>query len=218
MVSNCFVSNFFNHHQQPLSDAFFSKLGDGYLFIETEEMSYERKNMKWGIAAYPPYVITCQMFHDNKKMYTDLIDQADVVIYGSAPNGLFRQRLKSNRVTFRYSERPLKKGLQLWKYPFRFLKWHLNYSEKQKHYLLCASAYAAKDFSKFLMFRGKCYKWGYFPKTYRYDNLDRLIQSKTKNTIIWVARFLELKHPEIAVEIGKRLRQNGYSFENGSAE
>ena len=207
-----FLSNFFNHHQQPASDAFFSHLGEGYLFIETEEMREERRNMNWGVSEYPSYVIPCNTFHENKAFYTKIIDEADVVIYGSAPVWLIKRRLKKNRLTFRYSERPLKKGLEIWKYPYRFFRWRMLGFGHRQHYLLCASAYAAKDYARFLLFKDRCYRWGYFPKTYRYEDIGRLISEKNRNSIIWVARFLDLKHPEAVIEAAKLLKRDGYDF------
>lgn len=208
-----FLSNFFNHHQKPISDAFFSQLGTGYLFIETSSMSQERKNMGWEINTCPPYVITCEVFARNKDYYQNLIEQADMVIIGAAPNFLIRPRLKKNKLTFRYSERPLKKGFELWKYPYRFFRWRMDGFSNSCVHLLCANAYAAQDFARFSLFQNRSYKWGYFPKTYTYPDLENLIFSKTVNSIIWVARFLELKHPETAVELAKRLKRDGYSFE-----
>ena len=38
-----FVSNFFNHHQKPFSDAMFGRIGRNYTFIETGTMTQERK-------------------------------------------------------------------------------------------------------------------------------------------------------------------------------
>ena len=43
-----FVSNYFNHHQKPFSDACYRALGEGYRFIQTEPMEEERVAMGWG--------------------------------------------------------------------------------------------------------------------------------------------------------------------------
>ena len=42
-----FVSNYINHHQKPLSDELYKKLGDDYTFIQTEPMEEERIKMGW---------------------------------------------------------------------------------------------------------------------------------------------------------------------------
>ena len=207
-----FVSNFFNHHQKPFSDAMYARLGGNYLFIETGVMTQERKNMGWGLSELPSYVVPRDMLQANLQRYAQLIEEADAVIIGSAPNALVQKRIKANKLVFRYSERPLKKGLELWKYPYRLLKWHRMNPRGKRIYMLCASAYTASDYAKFGLFRNRCFKWGYFPKTEHYSDISALIDHKQENTLVWVARYIDWKHPEIAVEIGRRLKTDGYRF------
>ena len=208
-----FISNFFNHHQKPLSDAFFGELKSGYVFIETEPMSEERKNMGWGMNNYPEYVVNSETFYKNKNHYIKVVNDADAVIIGSAPEVLIKERKKNKKLIFRYSERPLKKGLEILKYPLRFVRWHLNNHPQKNIYMLCASAYTAKDYAKFGLFKNKCYKYGYFPETREYSDLDLMIDSKEKQSILWVARLIDWKHPEAAIEVAKRLKADGYSFD-----
>ena len=59
------------------------------------------------------------------------------------------------------------------------------------------------------------YKWGYFLETNKYD-IDQLIEEKDKNEkirIIWVARFINWKHPEIVIKLANNLKKQGYNFE-----
>lgn len=207
-----FLSNYFNHHQKPFSDAMFSLLGEGYTFIETAAMDEERKNMGWGMARLPTYVISSKEYSRNPEKWQKEIETADVVIFGSIPHRLLKRRIMQNKLTFCYSERPLKRGLELHRYPDRFIRWHRWYPQRKNIHLLCASAYAARDYAKFLLFRGKSYKWGYFPEARRYEDVSGLIQSKKSTSLIWVARFIDCKHPEIAVEVARRLKLDGYTF------
>ena len=62
-----------------------------------------------------------------------------------------------------------------------------------------------------MSFCGKCYKWGYFPETKRYD-VDNLISDKEKNKLLWCGRLIDWKHPELAVQTAVRLRDAGYDF------
>lgn len=206
------VSNFYNHHQKPLSDAFFSKLGSSYTFIETCPISEKRLQMGWGREEKPFYVKNNYTSEASKKECQQLIDEADVVIWGDAPKRLFSYRLKKKKVTFKYNERIYKQGYNYWKMPWRILLHYFSYSRHKNLYLLCASAYASADYAKTGCFIGKSYKWGYFPALKQYDNIENLIQNKQKNSIVWVARFIDWKHPEIPVEIAKRLKADGYSF------
>lgn len=208
-----FVSNFFNHHQKYLSDAFYELTGGNYYFIETMPISKERLSMGWGGNGNPGYVKQNYTSVSAEKECQKIINDADVVIFGSAPNELMAQRIKEKKLVFRYSERPLKKKLPLYKYPKWLYVLHRLNPFRAKMYLLCASAYTAADYAKFALFGNKCYKWGYFPETKRYEDIEGIISSKKKNSILWVGRFLTLKHPDAAIRTAKKLKENGYRFE-----
>ena len=207
-----FLSNFFNHHQKPLSDQFYEKTDHQYYFVETLKMDEERIKLGWGGISKPDYVLYYYQDEETKQKCEKVIDEADAVIIGSAPEFLVTKRLENGKLVFRYSERPLKKGLELAKYPIRFIRWHRKNKKKYNVYMLCASAYTASDYSKFGLFKNKCFKWGYFPEVKHYDDVERLIDSKKDNSILWCARFLDWKHPEMPVMLAKRLKEEGYDF------
>ena len=207
-----FVSNYYNHHQKPLADAMYSIVGDGYHFIETEPISEERLNMGWGGDQRPSYILQSYTDEASMNKCQQIIDEADVVIYGSAPYSMMKTRLKNGRLTFAYCERPYKKGVPYLKLPVHILRSLKNYTRYKNFYLLCASAYSAGDFSKMWAFVGKTYKWGYFPAVKQYAYIDKLIEEKNMSSILWTARFIDWKHPEIPVEIAKRLKADGYDF------
>lgn len=113
-----FISNYFNHHQKPLSDALCTLTKNNYLFIETVEMEEERLKIGWGMDIYPNYVVPYPTLQDNIDYYLFLINNADVVITGSAPNSYVVHRLKSNKLVFRYSERIYKNVISYGRYHF----------------------------------------------------------------------------------------------------
>ena len=219
-----FVSNYFNHHQRPFSEAMYGLLGDGYTFVETESISQERLAMGWGEQDIPCYVIPANVFATQGGKVQQLIDHADVVIFGSAPRELLVSRIQKDKMIFRYSERPLKVK-EPWKYPVRLFTWRRAMPQKKHTYMLCASAYTAGDFAQFGLFCNKCYKWGYFPATKQYD-IDALFAQKSKNgrpSILWAGRLIGLKHPDASILLADRLRANGYRFDlniigNGAME
>ena len=141
-----------------------------------------------------------------------LLRDADVVIAGSAPEQLVRQCVKRGQLVLRYYERPLKNGAEPLKYLPRLIRWHWRNPSRKPIYLLCASAYAAEDFAKFGLFKGKGYRWGYFPEMITYDNPDTVIENKKTNSLLWAGRFLEWKHPDDALEVARRLKDAGYQF------
>lgn len=207
-----FLSDFFNHHQKPFSDAVFERIGNGYIFIETEKMTDDRIKMGWSQKCHPDYVVSSDTFHNNTDKYLPLIENADVVIIGSAPNNLIRERIRNNRLVLRYSERPLKKTNEKWKNPIRFFKWRKLNPGRKNIRMLCASAYTSADYAKFGLFRNKCYKWGYFPECKYYDFIEKIIEAKNTKQILWCGRFLDWKHPDDVLHIARMLRDDGYSF------
>ena len=208
-----FVSNFFNHHQKYLSDAFYKLTKGNYYFIETMPISKERLSLGWGGNGTPDYVKQNYTSVSAERECQKIINDAGVVIFGSAPNELLAQRIKEKKLVFRYSERLLKKKLPLYKYPKWLYVLHRLNPFRAKMYLLCASAYTAADYAKFALFGNKCYKWGYFPEAKKYEDTEGIINSKKKNSILWAGRFLDWKHPDAAIRAAKKLKENGYRFE-----
>ncbi len=209
MLSVVFISNYYNHHQSSFSEKMYEILNGEYRFIATEPMDKERINMGWG-GENASYVI---QYSDNPTKYQKIIDEADVVIYGSAPYRLVNNRLKMNKLTFVYSERIYKCECPLWQIPLRVVNYFWKWGRFKNLYLLCASAYTAADYKKTGTFIGKTYKWGYFPEVKAYDDINNLIESKTSKSILWVARFIDWKHPEIPILVAKKLKDEGYRFQ-----
>ncbi len=202
-----FLSSYYNHHQQFLSDAFYQK-DPTYRFIETSEMTEARRALGYGTGQLPAYV---QPYRAGKDVDREEIEKADVVLIGSAPEALLTERKEQKKLIFRYEERPLKKGRQLWKYPYRYFKWHRENPADQPVYMLCASAYTAADYARFHLFRNKTYKWGYFPQCIRYDK-QTLFSQKDRTKILWCGRFLDWKHPDDALGVARRLKDAGIPF------
>ncbi len=204
-------SSYFNHHQMPLSDAL-NRVTDGnFRYIATRTISEERKAIGYGREKQPEYV----MDYTDELVKSDCMEQvnsADVIVAGTCPQSLIKGQFKLRKLIFRYSERPLKNGLEPLKYIPRYIKWHRNNPSKANIYMLCASAYTASDYAKFGLFKNRSYKWGYFPQTVYYDDLDRLMKEKDRKRILWCGRFLELKHPDNVLEVARILKKEGYDF------
>lgn len=204
-----FLSNFFNHHQSALSDALWEMSGGQYAFIEAGQIPAERKKLGYAVIQ-KPYVLPLR---GNEKTAADLIWDADVVITGSAPEYLIRKRIWAGKLVFRYSERPLRHGIELWKYIPRIFRWHWRNPCCKQIYLLCASAHTAGDYAKFGLFKKRAYKWGYFPEAKQYEDFEQMLSKKNSAQVLWCGRFLELKHPDDVIEAVHRLRMEGYRFE-----
>lgn len=210
-----FYSNYLNHHQIPFCNEMYKLLGDNYKFVATEPMEKERVNLGWGLNSYFPYEIRS---YENKKAHNYCLKlgmESDLVIIGSAPELFIKERLKQNKLTFRYSESFFKKGTWRLMNPRLFLAMLMNHTRYRNKnlYMLCASAYTARDVSIIGAYPNKTYKWGYFTEIKKYD-LDKLFENKNREfvNILWCGRFLKLKHPEKAVMVMKRLKENGYNY------
>ena len=208
-----FVSNYYNHHQAPFSEEM-HRLTDGhYYFIATEPMEEERVNMGWNVENFPQFVKFWYKNDQSKSECQSIIDSADVVIFGSAPYALIKSRLQHGKLTFRYSERLYKSGLPDFLHRcYHTLIHYFQNSRYNDFYLLCSSAYTSADYCKLFCYRNKAYKWGYFPATERYDNIEGLISRKLKHSILWTARFIKWKHPEMPILLAHKLKQEGFDF------
>lgn len=210
-----FISNYFNHHQLPFS-TFMSKMnGVEYRFIATKPISEERTKSGWeDLNCSKRYIVRA---YESAEYARNLVLESDIVIIGSAPDSYIVPRLRQGKLTFKYSERLFKKGLNwknflnrmaciLWKY-WRFQNYPL--------YILCASAYTSADVNTFTNFKGRCFKWGYFTKvdmSYKLEAQNPGASSSEITPLMWCARFLSLKHPELPVMLAQRLKDKGYKF------
>ncbi len=210
-----FFSNFINDHQIPFCNAMYERTGGEFRFVATEPFSEERIKLGFKDDTEKfPYVVKSYESEEEYQKALDLGKNSDVVIIGSAPDVFIEERLKENKLTFRYSERFFKRGKWRIFDPRVFLahyKSSFRYRKKNFH-MLCASAYTAPDCRFISSYPNKTYKWGYFPPVKNYEDVDALLQSKKKNSILWCGRFIDWKHPEKGVIIAKKLKDAGYDF------
>lgn len=219
-----FFSNFLNDHQLPFCKEMVERLGEGnFYFVAHEKIDPERVAIGFvDMNEVYSFVVKCYKGGSQERKAKDLMLNSDVVIIGSQLNMPFAERMKHNKLTFRYNERLLKTGDWNWFDP-RMQKsvWSQWTKYRNKRlYQLCASAYTARDLSLFGFPKRKCFKWGYFPLVKKYDDIDILMHDKKKVqlehhqgvSIVWVSRLIELKHPEIPILIAKRLKEEGYYF------
>ena len=211
-----FLTNLVNHHQINVADELYERLGNNYVYVAFEPLPDWLK--KGGYAEFNrPYILRAYESLDNQKSAQELADNSDVVIIGSAPESLVAKRLQQNKITFHYSERWFKTGYRSLLSPrawYFFYKNHIQY-RKKRSYMLCASAFTASDVHKMGAYPHKCFKWGYFTKVDEALDIESVLQKKRDEPvkIMWCARFLKLKHPELPVRLAYSLKSRGYNFE-----
>ena len=90
-----FVSNYINHHQIPLSNVLYEKLGDDYAFIQTEPMEEERIKMGWGgDFDNIPYL---KKYYENGYDCKKIIITSDIVVFGGTENEAIIEDRSSDR-------------------------------------------------------------------------------------------------------------------------
>ena len=208
-----FVTNFVHHHQLPVADEFYHLLGKDYCYIATESLP------DWLIkGGYDPtldrdYIVRSHLSDEEMTKARKIIDDSDVVIAGDAPLYWFTKRKREGKVTFHCSERIYKKKIPWLRLPLHAIKNYLNYGRYKRTYMLCASAFTAYDYGLTFCFRNKCFKWGYMTAVNSNNVLVRSEHLSTESTrIMWCARFLWWKHPELPVRLASRLSKKGYKF------
>ena len=218
MKNLIFVSNYINHHQLPLAQEFINIYGENFTFIAMTPFNQARLNIGYKDLNSLPFVLRAYESSEAMSQARRLIDESECIIAGGVPVNVISSRLKAGKLTFMQSERFFK-GPFLRKDLGRFVK-YLMYkggrwaarSKSSKFYLLCESAFAAWDYNLCGLFRHKAYRWGYFPELKQYDDIDNLISRKKTASILWVGRFIDWKHPELAIKLAKNLRDSNINF------
>lgn len=214
------VSNYINHHQIPMANVLYQKLGADFAFIQTSPMEEDRVKMGWGSEVNAiPYLM---LFYKESEQCAKWIMDSDVVVFGGVEDESYiKPRLNAGKIVIRASERLYREGQ--WKSISprgRKKKYedHTQYANAPV-YLLCHGAYVASDFALVHAYPEKRFVWGYFPAVNTYD-LDRLFEGKQHLSqngkleirILWAGRFLKLKHPEYAIKAARFLEQQNVCF------
>lgn len=214
-----FFTNFINHHQVPVADELYAVYGADYTFIETTPMPDKFKKTGYPDFTARPYIL--QAWKDDSK-YNEAVHLAktvDVALFDgneSLPFEIARYKNQSKLLSFEVSERWCKKGCINYLSP-RFIHWYYHYIttfRKCNIYKLCCSAYLPNDMYRVKAFKNRCYKWAYFTQTPVFD-IESVISNRSvdKVRMMWCARFIKWKHPELPVMVAQELKEAGYNFE-----
>lgn len=216
-----FYSNFLTHHQLPFCLEMQKRLGDDFKFVSTVKVFQWRLDMGFeDLDSKYDFVIRAYESDEMYQKAKQLALESDIIMIGSTTDDLIVERLRQDKITFRYRSR-------IFYFPDGFLKTvlnkdkmqlfhhrHIKFRNNKNLYMLCANAYGAKDFNALGLYKNKTYKWGYFLKTNYYD-IEKLIENKEKNEImqiVWVARFIKWKHPEVVLRLANELKKKQFSF------
>ena len=204
-----FLSNSFNHYQKALSDELYRVLGSDYVFMESVEQSQDRIRLGWK-ELDAPYKKSLYKIGDEAAL--SLINEADAVVYGTNfPLRLIRQRERKGKLILVCTERLLKKGDGFSVFFPRLLKYNYFFPYRKNVYLLCMGAYVYRDYRRMGLFKGRGFQYGYFPAKKTLE-IDALLAAKKPNSLVWVGRMIDWKHPELAIDTAEQLRAGNVPF------
>lgn len=213
-----FVSNFLNHHQKPLADFFYQTMRGAYHFVSCQPMPEQFKKFGYPDYESEPYNILMYKGEAEKKDVEYWVENSDILVMGGVYNlPIIEHRLKTKKIMFFYSERWHK---NIRSYLIQPVRWLNGYTHKRfsrynnaNVYMLCAGAYVPNDCRLEDAYQGKTFKWGYFPATqnFSYETISSMRDKCSCIEILWVARFLDWKHPEIAIKVVHKIIQENYN-------
>lgn len=214
-ISVVMISNAMNHHQYPFCDSMSKAEGVTFHFIATKPIAQERLKIGFkDLNNSREYIVRPYESDNEYKRAMKIANESDFVIYGSAPFEYIKDRLKHKKWTFIYSERLFKETrggdfLNIKTISACILRYF--FASHKKLRLLCSSAFSSNDYKFFRFKKNQVYKWGYFPpkSSLSYDEIEK---KKEQTSIIWIGRFIDWKHPELAIGLAEKLKSNGVSF------
>lgn len=211
-----FLSNALTPHQAPICEAFVAMKDIDFKFIEIKKgVNKQNLPIGWRYLEHPSYLITNDLFEEDKAKYQEEIDTADVVIISGCHPNLIDKRIKNGRNTFIYSERIYRKFNDYLKFPHHIFKFNKVYNKSDNLFLLSPGKFANNDYRLLGCFKNRSYKWGYFIEAPKIE-FRKLIDQKTsphKIKILWASRLIDVKHPELPIMLAKELKKHHYDFE-----
>ena len=213
-----FFSNFINHHQANVADELYRLTGGNYTFVELRPIYDWLLKGGYSDLSTRPYVLQAWKDDASRSKAMELLKDADVALFSCAEALPYEVMFaKTGKLMFDVSERWLKRGWINLLSP-RLLKFFWKYYtvfDKKNVYKLCSSAFACGDHYKLHSFKNRCYKWGYFTRVDRDFEVEApqgVSTSEPMHTLMWCARFLRWKHPELVIKMAERLKRKGYQF------
>ena len=182
------VSNYINHHQIPMSNELYQKLGAAFAFIQTSPMEEDRVKMGWGEEVRSRYI-------KPRLNAGKIVIRASERLYreGQWKSISPRGRKKKYEDHTQYADAPV------------YLLCHGAYVASDFELV---HAYPDKKYVWGYFPELHTYELNHL--FFRKQHFDP--DGKPELRILWAGRFLKLKHPEYAVRAAKYLAQQGISF------
>lgn len=204
------VSGFLNEHLLPFCEALNQNCQ--FHFIATQDLS--KTQLQYRDEVYKDYVL--HYYNPSERnLATSVILDSDVVIFGGSSEELLKLRKQTNKLSFIYTERFLKKGS--WRRFIPSIKKILNeqfIKNNENVYILCSGSFVSKDLKLIGFDTNKCFKFGYFPKVSKLS-IEELLKKKNndKLKLLFVGRLLKLKRAIDTIKCCEKLKSIGVNFE-----
>ena len=130
-----FLSNLLTPHQELICDKFYEMLGQDFIFIETISRNVELPKGWKPSAKQHDYLIN----HggNNEAYILKIVNDAGVVIYGSAPEKFIYTRIKMGNLLLSIRNVYIEK-FNWWEQPLRSLKnYFRGWSKKKSLFIMC---------------------------------------------------------------------------------
>ena len=183
-----------------------------FTFVATERIPDERKRLGYSdMNDSYPFVLREYEEGGRQKAKQAMLD-ADICLVGSCSFEHHKWLRKAKKTYFMETERFFKGDIPWLIHFLKKIRYFSRYSLYKKNYLLCMSAYTYPDMLSFGAFRGRAFRFGYFPPVEKVEDIPSLLDAKQPNSVLWAGRFLSWKHPEFMVSLGKYLREKNVPF------
>jgi glycosyltransferase involved in cell wall biosynthesis len=199
------LTNIQAHYQTSLGRAFSNKLKKDFAMVCWRAIPVEQKNLGWQHHPNEEWLINAWDSASESARAIEMLRAADVVVWGDGPPLELKNRVASGKLTFRYAERLFKRGQWRLFHPraFKAIREIYKSSERESYHLLSVGPYCAGDFQLIRAFRGRSWRWGYFPEC--------PIHSKPKDmnrdpVVLWAGRMIPWKRTDLLLHAAASAR------------
>ncbi len=192
-----FITTFVSPHTLPLGLEM-TKYYDRVVFINTMELTEERKRMGYAIADERVEIFN---LYENEEKCRNLIDEARDVIMAGTRFDLIDSRIKQGKQVFIAHERIFKKGAVKWLDVRTWRLFRFCHAVRDKEvYFLSIGDFAARDFKKLGFDKEKIFRFGYFPENVICSAVSTDGGGQGKCRVLWVGRMVDFKRPLMALK------------------
>lgn len=194
-------------HQIPLGQALADRLPGNFALICAEPVHAERLKLGWQPDFNASWLIKTWVSASERTRALDIFRSADVAVWGYVPVSEINNRVAKGKLTFFNSERLFKQGKWRLGDPrvIRNLIRMFGRNQGSHHHLLAIGPYCAEDYRLIGAFRGRIWRWGYFPE------LPQFVARNPASVpvVLWAGRMLSWKRVDLLLSAAAWARNQG---------